>query len=242
MSGQAQAIISALLPILGFVNGVFMLAAPYKAGTKICKLDPKELKKPQVIDLIQANGAASLGLAVVEGLLFFTDVEYSLAASVAIVPRLFFLLHSMARQTKLGNEFLEPQNAVKIAVLTILLEGRWMNPTLSLQVRGGFYFLLGLLFVLFPGMIAKRSSQIDANPANERLLRAKGKVDIVYGSLVYSLASMPYTTALGAACLVWLCATLYGDFIAKTRDRFRLDAFVQVIIASVSARVLLTSA
>lgn len=235
---SAKDIVSALLPILGLVNGIFMSFSPAKAASKIYKFDNKEVK-PQTIDIIQANGAAAFSVAVAEMLLSFTDTDYNKAVAIATIPRVFFLIYSMVNETKMGSEFLEPRNLIKILVATSLIEGRWFDPAVSMQVRGGFYVLLGVLFTATPNFIANRSTQLDANPTTERCLRARGKMDIVFGTLVYSLATMSYIQALGNACLAWLLSSLYADFAIATRDRFRSDAFAQLAIASVSAAVLL---
>lgn len=238
---SSTAIVSTLLPLLGFVNGAFMAVSPAKAGKKIYKFDEKEVK-PQVIDLIQTSGASALSLSVLEGLLSFTNMDCSNAVAIAMIPRVSFLIFGMVQQSKMGSELLEPKNLIKIVLATILIEGGWMNPKLSLQVRGVLYFCLGLLFTLAPGSVAKRTNQFDVNPTIERCLRAKGKMDIVFGALVYCLVTMTYLQSLGCACLAWLCASLYADFIISTRDRFRTDAFVQILIASASAITLLPSA
>lgn len=97
------------------------------------------------------------------------------------------------------------------------------------------YFLL----LLQISLRILRPSQLDANPSTERCLRARGKIDIVFGILVYGLATMPYIQALVNACLAWFLSSLYTDFAIATRDRFRSDVFAQLAIASVSAAVLL---
>ena len=237
---SAKDIVSALLPILGFINGIFMSIYPTKAAQRIYKFDDKEIK-PQVIDLVQSNGASAFSVAVAELLLSFTNTTYNKAVAIATIPRVFFLIYSMASKTSLGNTFLEPRNLMKILMATSLIEGRWLNPTLSMQVRGTLYLLLGLLFTVAPAFVAKKSSQFDANPTTERCLRARGKMDVVFGTLVYSLATMPYVEALGYACLAWFCSSIYGDFLINTKDRFRSDAFAQLAIASVSAGVLLAA-
>ena len=66
-------------------------------------------------------------------------------------------------------------------------------------------------------------------------------MDVVFGTLAYCLATMTYNEALGYACLSWFVASLYGDMLIDSRDRFRSDAFVQLLIASVSAAVLLSA-
>lgn len=215
-----------------------MIRSPTKAGTKIYKFDEKEIK-PEIIDLIQANGASALSLAVAEMLLSFTSIEYSRAAVYAMLPRVCFLLYSMAQRSKFGEEFTTRSNLIRLAVATSLLEGRWMGETLSMQMRGGFYLCLGVLFMIAPNFVAKRSKQFDANPTTERCLRARAKMDLIFGALIYNLASVEYTRALGFGSVVWFVSSLYGDFIVSSRDRFRSDAFVQLLIASVSAGVLL---
>eukprot|EP01083_Nonionella_stella_P198075 727577_1 len=237
---SAQTIVSTILPILGFVNGSFMALSPAKAATRIYKLDEKEVK-PEIVDLVQANGASAFSVAVAEILMSFTNIDYSRAVAIGTIPRVCFLLYSMKQKSKMGSEFLEPRNLLKIVLATILIEGRWMDPTLSLQVRGGLYLVLGILCTMAPNFVATKSSQLDANPITERCLRARGKSDIIFGSLVYCLATMPYIEALGYACLAWFASSLYGDFIINTKDRFRSDAFVQLLIAGVSAGVLLTA-
>lgn len=235
-----QSFASALLPILGLINGVFMSLSPAKAAKKILKFDDKEIK-PAVLDLVQANGVSSFALAVVELFLRFTTTDHSKAVAYSMIPRVFFLLYGMMQKTKLGTELLEPRNIVKIAMATLLIEGKFLNPVRSMQVRGGLYLALGILFVMAPAFIANKTSQFSANDTTERCLRARGKTDIVYGSLTYGLATMSYHEALGFACLAWFVSSLYGDFIIQSRDRFRLDAFTQLAISSVCAGVLLSA-
>ena len=241
MSAQTQ-IVSIILPILGVVNGLVMLISPTTAAKKIYKFNDKESIKPQVVDLVQANGASSLSLGVAEMLLSFTNISFSRALTLSTVPRVCFLFYSMTNKTKFGTELSSTRNFVKIAIATMLIEGKWLgDESLSMQFRGGFYLLLGVLFTLVPNFIANKSSQFDANPTTERCLRARGKVDFVFGTLAYCLATMTYTQALGYACLSWFVASLYGDFLIDSRDKFRSDAFMQLLIASVSAAVLLSA-
>lgn len=237
---SAKDIVSALLPILGFINGLFMAVAPTKAAQRIYKFDDKEIK-PLVIDLVRANGASGFSVALAEMLLSFTNIDYNKAVAIATIPRAFFFIYNITSKTSITATFLDPRNLMKVVVATSLIEGRWLEPTLSMQVRGGLYLLLGVLFTAAPSFVAKRSSQFDANPTTERCLRARGKMDIVFGTLVYSLATMPYIEALGFASMAWFLSSLYADFIINTRDRFRSDAFAQLAIASVSGVVLFTA-
>lgn len=72
---SATTIVSTLLPIIGFINGVFMATSPAKAAKKIYKFDEKEIK-PQVTNLVRANGASALRVAVLEIILSFTNTDY----------------------------------------------------------------------------------------------------------------------------------------------------------------------
>jgi len=239
---SAQAIVSSVLPILGLINGLVMLISPTTAAKKIYKFNDKESIKPQVVDLVQANGASSFSLGVAEMLLSFTNISFSKALSISTVPRVCFLFYSMTNMTKFGTELSSTRNLVKIAIATLLIEGKWLgDEKLSIQFRGGFYLFLGVLFTLVPNFIANKSNQFDANPTTERCLRARGKVDSVFGTLAYCLATMSYTRSLGYACLSWFVVSFYGDILINSRDRFRSDAFVQLLIASVSAAVLLSA-
>lgn len=238
---SAQATVSTILPILGLVNGLVMLISPTTAAKKIYKFNDKESIKPQVVDLVQANGASSFSLGVAEMLLsVFTNISFSKALSISTVPRVCFLIYSMTNKTKFGTELSSTSNLMKIIIATALIEGKWLGDE-TMQFRGGFYLLLGVLFTLVPKSIANKSNQFDANPTTERCLRARGKVDSVFGTLAYCLATMSYTRSLGYACLSWFFTSLYGDILINSRDRFRSDAFVQLFIASVSAAVLLSA-
>ena len=218
-----------------------MLISPTTAAKKIYKFNDKESIKPQVVDLVQANGASSFSLGVAEMLLSFTNISYSKALAMSTVPRVCFLFYSMTNKTKFGTELSSTRNLVKIAIATLLIEGKWLgDETLSIKFRGGFYLFLGVLFTLVPRFIAQ-SNQFDVNPTTERCLRARGKMDSVFGTLAYCLATMSYTRSLGYACLSWFVTSLYGDILIDSRDRFRSDAFVQLLIASVSAAVLLSA-
>jgi len=239
---SAQAIVSTILPILGLVNGLVMLISPTTAAKKIYKFNDKESIKPQVVELVQANGASSFSLGVAEMLLSFTNISFSKALSISTVPRVCFLIYSMTNKTKFGAELSSPSSLIKLTIATALIEGKWLgDETRSMQFRGGFYLLLGILFTLVPSVVANKSNQFDANPTTERCLRARGKVDSVFGTLAYCLATMSYTRSLGYACLSWFVTSLYGDILINSRDRFRSDAFVQLFIVSVSAAVLLSA-
>jgi len=237
---SATTIVSTLLPIIGFINGVFMATSPAKAAKKIYKFDEKEIK-PQVTNLVRANGASALRVAVLEIILSFTNTDYRKAVCIAMVPRVAFLLNHMVQRKEIGPMLRESKNVIKIVVATSLVDGRWVNSILSMQVRGAMYLFLGVLFTVAPNFVAKKSNQFDANPTTARCLRARGKMDIVFGTLVYLLPTMPYTQALGFACLAWFASSLFGDFIIRSRDRFRSDAYAQIGIAFISAGVLLTS-
>ena len=101
---------------------------------------------------------------------------------------------------------------------------------------------LGELFTVFPNFVIKRSTQFDANTTIERCFRARGKMDLVFGTLVFNLATKPYLESLGFACTAWFLASLYGDFLVSSEGRrFRSDAFAQLAIASSSAFVLLAA-
>jgi len=146
---SAQVIISTVLPILGLVNGFVMLISPTTAAKKIYKFNDKESIKPQVVDLVQANGASSFSLGVAEMLLSFTNISFSKALAMSTVPRVCFLFYSMTNKTKFGTELSSPSNLMKIIIATMLIEGKWLgDERRSMQFRGGFYLLLGFLFTL----------------------------------------------------------------------------------------------
>lgn len=66
-------------------------------------------------------------------------------------------------------------------------------------------------------------------------------MDIVFGTLVFNLATKPYLESLGYACIAWFLASLYGDFLVSSEGRLRSDVFAQLAIASSSAFVLLSA-
>ncbi len=218
-----------------------MVITPNAAAKRVYKFDDKVIKSP-VIELVVANGTATLSLALAELLLSFTDINSNKAVAIATLPRAAFLIYNIASKTTLAKLFFQQHNMFKILVATSLIEGGWLEPTLSMQVKGALYLILGGLFTVFPNFVIKRSTQFDANTTIERCFRARGKMDLVFGTLVFNLATKPYLESLGFACTAWFLASLYGDFLVSSEGRaFRSDAFAQLAIASSSAFVLLAA-
>lgn len=241
MATSSANLILSTLPLMGLLSGLLMALSPRKAARRMYKFDDKEVKD-QTIDLIRANGASALSVAVAEMTLSYTDATRGTAVALAMIPRALFLVASMAKRTKFGSEMLTARSLVKILLAIIMIEGGWLDPARSIQARGGFYALLGLMFTLAPEHVARDSDYFDSNPATLRCLRARGKTDVVFGSLVWSLATMSYAESVGVACAAWFAASVYSDFIVGSKDRFRSDAFAQLLISSASAAALLMNA
>lgn len=237
---NAKDIVSAFLPLSGLIYGYLMVISPKAAAKRVYKFDDKVIKSP-VIELVVANGTATLSLALAELLLSFTDINSNTAVAIATLPRVIFLIYNIASKTTLAKLFFQQHNMFKILVATSLIEGGWLEPTLSMKVKGALYLILGVLFTVFPNFVIKRSTQFDANTTIERCFRARGKMDLVFGTLVFNLATKPYLESLGYACTAWFLASLYGDFLVSSEGRFRSDAFAQLAIASSSAFVLLAA-
>lgn len=240
MTANAKDIVSDFLPLSSLIFGYLMVFSPTKAAKRVYKFDEKVIKSP-VIDLIVANGAATFSLAVLESLLTFTNIDSYTAVSIATIPRFVFLIYNIASKTTLSKTFFKQSNMFKIVVATSLIEGRWLESTLSMQVRGCLYLILGVLFTVSPNYVAKRSTEFDPNPTIARCFRARGKMDMVFGTLVFNLATKNYFESLGLACVAWFLTSLYADFLVSSEDRFRSDAFAQLAIASSSAYVLLSA-
>ena len=108
--------------------------------------------------------------------------------------------------------------------------------------RGCLYLILGVLFTVSPNYVAERSTEFDPNPTIARCFRARGKMDMVFGTLVFNLATKNYVESLGLAMVAWFLTSLYSDFLAPTSlPVAKSDVFAQLAISSSSAYVLLSA-
>ena len=137
---NAKDIVSAFLPLSGLIYGYLMVITPYTAAKRVYKFDDKVIKSP-VLELVVANGTATLSLALAELLLSFTDINSNKAVAIATLPRAAFLIYNIASKTTLAKLFFQQHNMFKILVATSLIEGGWLEPTLSMQVKGALYLI-----------------------------------------------------------------------------------------------------
>ena len=79
---NAKDIVSAFLPLSGLIYGYLMVITPYTAAKRVYKFDDKVIKSP-VLELVVANGTATLSLALAELLLSFTDTNSNKAVAIA---------------------------------------------------------------------------------------------------------------------------------------------------------------
>ena len=81
-----------------------MVTTPNAAAKRVYKFDDKVIKSP-VIELVVANGTATLSLALAELLLSFTDINSNTAVAIAALPRVAFLIYNIAPKTTLAKLF-----------------------------------------------------------------------------------------------------------------------------------------
>lgn len=239
--GSAEMVVARSLATISGINGAYMALAPEQAGTKLYQLSKEDIT-PTVKRLVMNNGMSAISLATTSSLLAYsTDTKPSMAIVAGLIPRLAVLVYSaVGEPVRMNLDGLIPGYILQIACAASLIRNKWIDATVAMKIVSFFYISAGVGISLAPQTLSKQLLKLeDATDVEQRCLRAQGKTDLINGALCWALATgQDFPGALGVACVAWITASIWSDFIVPGTYTDP-SAIVQLLIPIVTAWILL---